>query len=66
MIRAKFGAVTRNREIYVVGGIKGFRSDDELKDLEVFSPNKNVWATVQPPMSIIKGPVRATIVKDQF
>ena len=43
--RAKFGAVTRNKEIYVVGGIKGFRSEVRIHTIElklvyiVFRPN---------------------------
>ena len=62
--RAKFGAVVRNARIYVVGGRKGFRVKDELNSMEVYSPNEDRWDQMLPPMAILKGPTRATIVKD--
>lgn len=63
--RAKFGAVKRDGQIYVVGGRKGFRRGDQLGSVEVFSPQRNEWNELEASMSIIRGPVRATLVKDK-
>ena len=62
--RARFGAVTKDGNIFVVGGVKGFKNSDSLKNMEVYEPSKNEWANVEPSMNIIKGPVRATLVND--
>lgn len=62
--RARFGAVTKDGNIYVVGGVKGFTNSDSLNDVEVYVPSKNNWEVVDPPMKIISGPVRATVVND--
>jgi len=62
--RARFGAVTKDGNIYVVGGVKGFKNSDSLSSMEMYSPTRNEWIDVDPPMNVIKGPVRATIVND--
>jgi len=62
--RARFGAVTKDGHIYVVGGVKGFQNSDSLGSMEMFEPKSNKWEMLEPPMKVIKGPVRATIVND--
>ena len=39
---AYFGNVVKSCQIYVVGGISGFRPSDEHNALWVYSPNKDV------------------------
>lgn len=58
-----FRSVVKNGQIYIVGGISGFRPSDEHNALRVYSPNKDVWAEIQPPMSILKGKVTAVLTK---
>ena len=60
---AYFGSVVKNGQIYIVGGISGFRPSDEHNALRVYSPYKDVWADIQPPMSILKGKVTAVLTK---
>ena len=60
---AYFGPVVKNGQIYVVGGISGFRPSDEHNSLRVYSPNKDVWADIQHPMSTLKGKVNAVLTK---
>ena len=62
--RARFGAATKDGNIFVVGGVKGFKTSDELSSMEMYNPAQDEWAIVEPPMKVIKGPVRATIVND--
>ena len=62
--RAKFGAVTKDGNIFVVGGVKGFKNSDSIGSMEMYKPVNNEWVNVEPPMNVIKGPVRATIVND--
>ena len=62
--RARFGAVTKDGNIFVVGGVKGFKNSDSLGSMEAYNPTQNEWVNVEPPMKVIKGPVRATIVND--
>ncbi len=63
--RARFGAVARGELVYVVGGRRGFRAADQLRTVEAFSPAKNEWAVADAgELSIISGPVRATIIKE--
>ena len=62
--RAKFGAATKDGNIFVVGGVKGYKPSDELSSMEMYNPSQDEWAIVEPPMKVIKGPVRATIVND--
>ena len=61
---AYFGSVVKNDQIYVVGGISGFRKGDERNSMKIYSPVKDVWASVQPPMNILKGKVAAVLVSD--
>lgn len=61
---AYFGSAVKNEQIYVVGGISGFRRADESKDLMVYSPTRNVWAKIQPPMEVLKGKVSAVLATD--
>lgn len=62
--RAKFGAVvTGEGQIYVVGGLKGFRRSDQLRTMEVLNPTDDVWNELETPMKIISGPTWATMVK---
>ena len=58
-----FRSVVKNGQIYIVGGISGFRPSDEHNALRVYSPNKDVWAEIQPPMSVLKGKVTAVLTK---
>lgn len=60
---AYFGSVVKNGQIYIVGGISGFRPSDEHNSLRVYSPNRDVWADIQPPMNILKGKVTAVLTK---
>ena len=62
--RARFGAATKDDNIFVVGGVKGFKTSDELSSMEMYNPTQDEWVTVEPSMNVIKGPVRATIVND--
>ena len=39
--RARFGSVVRGGRIYVVGGKRGFRKKDQLRNIEVFDPKTN-------------------------
>ena len=61
---AYFGSVVKNNEIYVIGGISGFRNRDEQNELKVYSPSRDVWANIQPPMTILKGKVEAVLASD--
>ena len=61
---AFFGSVVRNGHIYVVGGQSGFRASDEQSNLRMYSPTKNAWATIEPPMNFLKGKVTAVLAKD--
>ena len=61
---AYFGSVVKNDQIYVVGGISGFRNYDEKKDLIVYSPSRDVWAKVKPPMGVLSGKVSAVLASD--
>lgn len=63
--RAKFGAVVKDNMVYVVGGKKGFRPKDQLRSMEVYSPDNNSWSELPTPMSMISGPSRATVVQDR-
>ena len=36
--RARFGSVVRGGKIYVVGGKRGFRKKDQLRNIEVYDP----------------------------
>lgn len=60
---AYFGSVVKNEQIYIVGGISGFRPNDEHNALRVYSPNRDAWAEIQPPMSVLKGKVTAVLTK---
>lgn len=62
--RGKFGSVTKDGNIYVVGGVKGFKNSDSLSSMEAYDPAQNEWINLEPPMTVIEGPVRATIVND--
>ena len=61
---AYFGSVVKNGEVYVVGGISGFRNTDETGQLRVYSPSRDAWANIQPPMSVLKGKVSAVLASD--
>ena len=61
---AYFGSVSKNGQIYTVGGISGFRNSDEKSQLRVYSPSRDVWADIQPPMSVLKGKVSAVLASD--
>ena len=39
--RARFGSVVRGGRIYVVGGKRGFRKKDQLRNIEVYDPKTN-------------------------
>jgi hypothetical protein len=60
-----FGSVVKNNQIYVVGGTLGFRPSQEHNSLRVYSPSKDVWADIEPPMSILKGKVTAVLASDE-
>jgi hypothetical protein len=55
----------KNNQIYVVGGTLGFRPSQEHNSLRVYSPSKDVWADIEPPMSILKGKVTAVLASDE-
>jgi len=61
---AYFGSVVKNGQVYVVGGISGFRNTDETGQLRVYSPSRDAWANIQPPMSVLKGKVSAVLASD--
>ena len=61
---AYFGSVVKNGEVYVVGGISGFRNTDETGQLRVYSPSRDAWANIQPPMSVLNGKVSAVLASD--
>ncbi len=61
---AYFGSIVRNDQIYVIGGISGFRNSDEQNSLLVYSPKRNAWASIEPPMTILKGKVSAVLATD--
>ena len=60
---AYFGSLVKNGQIYVVGRISGFRPivTNQHNSLWVYSPNKDVWADIQHPMSTLKGKVNAVL-----
>lgn len=61
--RARFAAVARGQDtVFVVGGVRGFRQSDDLNTVEMYSVSKDSWSSADPPMTILKGPVRATVV----
>jgi N-acetylneuraminic acid mutarotase len=62
---AYFGSVVKNNQIYVIGGTSGFRPSQEHNSLRVYSPSKDVWADIEPPMSILKGKVTAVLASDE-
>ena len=39
--RARFGSVVKGGKIYVVGGKRGFRKKDQLRNIEVYDPKTN-------------------------
>jgi len=61
--RAKFGSVvTSDGSVYVVGGLKGLDLGQQTNRVEVYNPKNNSWSDPLPPLSVISGPVRATLV----